>query len=708
MKHLILICAVLISAISWGQIDRSKAPKPQPNPEVNIPTPAETQLGNGLKIIIVENHNLPKISYQLYIDNPPMMEGSKVGTADIFGELLGAGTKDIPKDQFNEMIDFMGASFYPNSKGFYASSLTKHSDKLLALLKSVITQPALDEEEFEKVKTKLLSGLEANKSDAKSMSTNASNVVNYGKNHPYGEVLTEKTLANITIDDIRNYYKTYFRPNNAYLVIVGDITPDEAKGKVREFFNDWEKSPESFESKNFSSEKVNNSNVVFVKKAGAVQSVINITHTLDLKPNSPDAIKLSVLNSILGGGSFSARLMSNLREDKAYTYGCYSSVDSDPLIGEFRAGGSFRNEVTDSAIVQILAEIERIATSEITDAELDLVIKSKTGAFARSLENPQTVARFALNTARYNLPADYYTNYLKNLEAVTKADVLNVAKKYLQPKKLNIVVVGNEEIADKLTVLDSEGKLDFRDGFGNKEVKLGAIPEGVTAEKVIKNYLSKIYMTDNQSAIDKKNKKTGFILTEYDGSLPAMGMAFELKTANASPNKSATLMQANGMTMQQEYFDGTTGKSVSMQGSKDLTDDEIKSKSIANFPFDQVHYFKETAYSVSLLGIDKMDDRSFYKIEVKNNLAKSTSYEYYNVKTGLLEKTETVVSLPDDNTSEVTVKLSDYQAYGKGKKAMLFSKKQVVNNNGMVINMTLKKVTMAKKAPSAIFTGGLN
>jgi len=698
---------VIISAFSWGQIDRSKAPKPQPNPEVNIPAPAETELGNGLKVIIVENHNLPKISYQLYIDNPPMMEGSKVGMASIFGELLGAGTKDIPKDEFNEMIDFMGASFYPNSNGFYASSLTKHSDKLLVLLKSVIMQPAFDEKEFEKVKTKLLSGLEASKSEAKSMSTNASNVVNYGKNHPYGEVLTEKTIANITIEDVKNYYNTYFRPNNAYLVIVGDITPDEAKGKVRQFFNDWTKSSETFEKNKFDNEKANNANVIFVKKAGAVQSVINITHTLDLKPNSPDAIKLSVLNSVLGGGSFSARLMSNLREDKAYTYGCYSSIDSDPLVGEFRAGGSFRNEVTDSAVVQILAEIEKIATSEITDAELDLVIKSKTGAFARSLENPQTVARFALNTARYNLPADYYSNYLKNLEAVTKADVLAVAKKYLQPKNLNIVVVGNEEVAEKLKSLDSDGKIDFRDGFGNKEIKLGAIPEGVTAETVIQNYLSKIYMTDNQSAIDKKNKKTGFILTEYDGSLPAMGMAFELKSANASPNKSASLMQANGMTMQQDYFDGTKGKTVSMQGAKDMTDDEVKSRSVVNFPFDQVHYFKEPAYSVSLLGVDKVDDQSFYKVEVVNEVAKSVSYEYYNVKTGLLAKTETVISLPEDKTSEVTVKLSDYKAYGKGKKAMLFSKKQVVNNNGMIINMTLKNVTMAKKAPNATFTGGL-
>lgn len=707
MKYLIIIFTLLFTAISWGQIDRSKAPKPQPNPEVNIPTPADSELGNGLKVIIVENRNLPKISYQLFIDNPPMLEGDKVGMSEIFGELIGTGTKSMPKNEFNEAIDFMGATFAPSSRGFFASSLTKHSDKLLQLLQGVVMEPALDEAEFENIKTKILSGLEANKSDANSMSSNASGVVNFGKNHPYGEVLTEKTLANITLDDMQNYYAKYFRPNNAYLVIVGDIDAQVAKENANKYFGSWVESPTDITAQNFSTNPSKAAEVVFVKKAGAVQSVINITHTMDLAPNSPDAITLSVMNSILGGGSFSARLMSNLREDKAYTYGCYSSVDSDPLVGEFRAGGSFRNEVTDSAIVQILAEIERISKEEITDDELDLVIKSRTGAFARSLESPQTVARFALNTARYNLPANYYTNYLKSLEAVTKEDVLAVAKKYLQPSKLNIVVVGNEEIAEKLTALDADGKIDFRNGFGEKATELKPAPEGVTAKTVIGSYLSKIYMTDSKSAIAKKNKKTGFVLTQYEGSLPAMGMAFELKAANATPNKSASIMKANGMTMQQEYFDGTNGKSITMQGANDFTDEQIKAKSAANFPFDQVHYFTDPAYQVALLGVDKKDDKMFYKVEVKNEASNSTSYEYYNTETGLLEMTETIVALPDGKTSEVNVKLSDYEAHGKGKKAMLFSKNQTVNNNGMVINMTLKSVTMAKKAPKGMFSGEL-
>lgn len=707
MKQLFIISALLISGFSWGQIDRSKAPKPQPNPQVNIPKPVEIKLDNGLKIIIVENHNLPKISYQLFIDNPAMLEGEKVGIADLFGELLGGGTKDIPKDEFNQTIDFMGATFSSGSKGFYASSLTKHSDKLLALLKSVIMQPLLEKSEFERIKTQTLSGLEANKADPSSMSSNVSHVINYGKQHPYGEVMTEKTLANITIEDMTNYYNNFFRPDNAFLVIVGDINVVKAKEVAKNTFGDWEMAPSAPKTVNFTTPKLEASQVTFVNKSGAVQSVIKITNSLNIKPNSDDAIKLSVLNSVLGGGSFSARLMSNLREDKAYTYGCYSSINSDPLIGEFSAGGSFRNDVTDSAIVEILAEIKRISTEEITDDELDLVIKSKTGAFARSLENPQTVARFALNTARYNLPSDYYSNYLKNLEAVTKSDVLEVAKKYLQPNRTNIIVVGNEDIAKKLEKFDNNGKIDFRDGLGERAIKLQAVDKNITAKSIINNYLSKIYITDDASLIAKKNKSTQFILTEYAGNLPKMGMAFNVKTASGFPNKSAVVMKANGMVMQQEYFDGESGKSISMQGEKELNDEEIKSKSASNFPFNQTHYFKEEAYKITLLGIDQKDEQSYYKIEVKNTLSKNTAYEYYNLTSGLLEITESITELEEGKTSEVTIKLSNYKAYGKGKKAMLFSQKQVVNNNGMLIELTLKSVTIAKKAPSSVFSGGL-
>ena len=279
MKNLITIFFIALTALSFGQIDRSKAPKAQPNPEINIPTPKIVELDNGLKVIIVENHKLPKVSFQLFIDNPPMMENDKVGISDFLGDMLGSGTADYSKSEFDETVDFIGASFFPNGNGFFASSLTKHSDKLLTLLKSVINSPSFPESEFERIKNQYLSGLSANKSDPNSMASNAGNVINYGKNHPYGEIMTEASVNNITIEDIKNHYNTSFKPNNAYLVIVGDVTEDKAKTLANTYFGDWKATQYPIKATQTTTPNNNGNQVYFIDKPGAVQSVIKITNT---------------------------------------------------------------------------------------------------------------------------------------------------------------------------------------------------------------------------------------------------------------------------------------------------------------------------------------------------------------------------------------------------------------------------------------------
>jgi len=708
MKNLITIFLITLSALSYGQIDRTKAPNALPNPAINIPTPKIVKLENGLKVIIVENHKLPKISFQLFIDNPPMLEKSKVGLSELVGDMLGSGTVSYSKTDFDEAVDYIGASFSSSGRGFFASSLTKHSDKLLKMLKSVILEPSFPEDEFERIKKQYLAGLSANKSDPSAMAGNVGNVINYGTAHSYGEVMTEATVNNITIEDIKAYFKNYFGPQNAYLVIVGDVTEEKAKTIAETYFGGWPKN-ESMELADHNTvPEYNGNQVYFVNKPGAVQSVIKITHTLDLKPGHEDVVKLSVLNSILGGGSFSARLMSNLREDKAYTYGCYSSIQSDILKGEFTAGGSFRNDVTDSAITQILYEIDKIASELVTDAELDIVKKSKTGAFARSLENPQTVARFALNTIRYNLPADYYANYLKKIEAVTKDDLLQVAKMYLRPKNLSIIVVGNEEIANKLSVFDSNSNIDFKDGYGNSELKLKAAPENVTAATIINNYSQKIYMTDDAAVIAKKDKKIRFISRQYEGLMVQMGAAFELTTSAAYPNKEAMQLTVQGNVMQKEYFNGVTGKTESMMGAVDFDEAKIIKKKETSFPFLQLYYLSNEIYTLNLLGIDNIDGKAYYKIEIKNSLSEGIVYEYYNVENGLLEIKESIETNEKGETVESKVVLMDYKMYGSGTASLLLSSKQTMNNNGNVIELTLKSVDFEKSHPKGYFEGKMD
>jgi len=706
MKLRLLYTTLLCSFafISNAQLDRSIIPSAQPNPSINIPTPNQFTLDNGLKVIVVENHKQPKVSFQLFTDYPVLNEGNKAGVSDLMGEMLGSGTKSYSKDIFDEKIDFMGANFYPSSRGFFATSLSKHTPKLLELLSSVIMEPAFIEAEFERLVNQTISGLSQTASSADAMASNVSSIVNYGEKHPYGEIVTEQTVSNITLNDVKQFYNN-FTPNLSYLVIVGDLTGAKAKEYANTYFGKWRKSTAPKQEIPTAIKSTGNQ-VYFVDKPGAVQSVIKISHSMNLTPGSEDELKLKVLNKILGGGGFSARLMKNLREDKAYTYGCYSRMSSDELIGEFSAGGNFRNEVTDSAIVQILKEIQLITEDIVNDDELDLTKKSMTGAFARSFEDPQTVARFALNTIRYKLPANYYATYLQKLEKVTKQDMLMAVNEYLNPKNLNIIVVGNAEIAEKLTKFDSDGKITYKDPFGKDVIKLKAVEVGVTAESVVNNFLLKSYIAEDNALIDVKNKKIAYIKSTATTFITQMNANMTLTTYKAKPNKTAMTVTAGEMAVQKDWFNGEKGGSfVMMQGDTELTAEQIAEKQSPNFPFNQLYYFTEKTSNVELLGIDDMEDIEYYKVKITETSNEDITYEYYNKATGLLDISEQFTTDKEGNPISVTMNFSDYKVYGKKKCSLLLPTTYSMNTSGQEMDFELKEVLIKTKAKTKAFDG---
>jgi zinc protease len=707
MKKIILAMAILVSGLNlFAQIDRSVAPKPQPNPEIKITIPDAITMPNGMKVIVVENHKLPVVSFQLFIDYPSQSEGDKTGLRDIFGQLLGSGTANYTKDAFDAKIDYIGATLFPNSRGFYASSLKKHTPTLLALLSDMVMNPTFPQDEFDRIKDQAFANLESIITDPGAISGNVTSVVNYGSDHPYGEVTTKETLENITLEDVKAYYASHFIPNYAYLVIVGDLTQAEAKGYVDTYFAAWKKGAD-LKTPIYTLPKATGNNLYFVDKPGAVQSVITVTHTLDLKPGHPDEIPLSVLNGILGGGSFSARLMANLREDKAYTYGAYSDISSDKLVGSFSAGGSFRNEVTDSALTQILWEIDRIATSPVEDSELELVKNSMTGAFARALESPQTVAQFALNTIRFNLPKDYYSNYLLNLGKVTKADISRVAGLYLKPKNLNIVVVGNQEISGKLAAFDADNAVHYKDWTGKDKAQLKAAGEGVTAETIIRGYVFKSFMVTDQAAYDAKLKKTGMIVSTFVADMPEMEAKVIMTTWEGKPNKSATLTKVESpqmnAIMQKEWFNGTAGGTYVMQeGKKVYEGNELADKMKPSFPYAQLYYLDDASMNVELLGIDEVDGKEYYKIKIGKKDSADFSYEYYGVESGLLEKKEMFVTGEDGSVSSIIFTYSDFKDMGKG---LYVPHTMELNSQGQVLNFKATEIIVKKKAKAKAFEG---
>jgi len=448
---------------------RSQVPAPGPAPVIEIGTPEEFKLTNGLKVILVENHKVPRVSIQLSLDIPNIREKEFAGYISLAGDLLNKGTQNRSKGEIDEAVDFMGASMSTGAKGISGASLSKHFPSLLEIMADVLFYPAFPKEEFEKLKVQTLSSLAQAKEDPNSIASNVSQVLRYGKDHPYGEIVTEVSLENVTVEKCKEYYDNFFQPAYACLVVVGDISKMEAQPLLEEHFGKWKNSAPIGEAMRpplpLAPEKTT---LDFVNKTDAVQSVIAITYPVELKPGGEDAIKSRVMNTLLGS-FFQSRLNQNLRETNGYTYGARSRLSSDRLVGYFTAGASVRNEVTDSSIVEMLFELNRLRDELISQEELNMVKNVIAGSFARSLENPGTVASFALNTVRYNLPDDYYNTYLERLSKVSVEDVRAMARKYIKPDKAHILVVGDKtQVAEKLSRFSATGKVNYYDVYGTE------------------------------------------------------------------------------------------------------------------------------------------------------------------------------------------------------------------------------------------------
>lgn len=627
---------------------RAMAPKPGPARAIEIGQSHTFKLANGLTVVVVENHKLPQISYQLTIDLDPIQEKEKAGLSDIAGSLLATGTATKTKAQIDEAVDYIGGNLSSFSTGGFASSLTKHTDKILSLFSEVMLKPAFPPQEFEKLKTQTLSGLQQEKDDPNAISNNISSALTFGLNHPYGEITNEITVSTITLEDCKEYYNSTFKPGSAYLVIVGDITPEVARTKAEKYFGSW--SAGTTAKYEYPAPKpVDNTSVAFVDKAGAVQSVINITYAVDLKPGTADVIPSRVMNTILGSG-FSGRLFKNLREDKAYTYGAYSSLNSDELVGSFSASASVRNEVTDSAITQFLLELNKMKNEPVTQAELDLAKSFIAGEFARSLESPQTVANFARNKLMYNLPDDYYDTYLQKLSAVTIEDISRVAKKYITPNKARIIVVGNkDEVMSKLVPFDkNDGKVDLYDVYANPKKDDSSMGADVDAGQLVEAYLAAI------GGRDKLQSVKGLDQT-YTTNM--MGMDLTARIVQDA-GKFYMSMSGQGMNLMKQVFDGEKGIVEQMGSRMPAEGEDLESMKEQARLFPEQFYAQE-GYMTEVKGVEDVNGKSCYKLVVTKPTGDKIT-EYYDRETHLKVK-ELQVNTQQGQTVSTTMEYSDYK-----------------------------------------------
>jgi len=536
-------------------------------------------------------------------------------------------------------VDFMGANFGTGSNSIRVGGLSKYTDQLIDILSDVLLNPSFPEEEFDKLKSQMISGLKANADDPDAISGNLRGAALYGLEHPYGEVMTEATVEAISIDDCKAYFDTYFRPNIAYMVVIGDITVKDAKKKLNKALKKW-KAAEVPAHDYAKTSRAASSRIVMVDKPSAVQSVVWLGNVIDLPQGHPDIEPLRVANQILGGG-MSGRLFTNLREDKAYTYGAYSNFGVDELNATFGASAKVRNEVTDSAITEFLYEIDRMKNEAVTDEDLIAAKASLSGSFGRSLESPASAANFALNIARYELPSDYYSNYLSRLEAVTAEDVMRVANAYMNGP-LTITVVGKaQDVAGKLSAF---GEVEYYDADGNETdaPTFLFMPEGVTKEAVLNTFFDAI------GGAEAFQNITSF---EQEMSLEAPGMpgAVGMKTVKNIPNYYLTEQSMQGMTlMKVEYKDGAATRS-GMRGNAELEGEELASTAKeAKYVISQLEWL-ENPEAITFDGQTLVNGKDVYQF------TEGEQTHYFDLATGLLHMSVETAEGPEGDITVTTV-----------------------------------------------------
>ena len=595
-------------------------PKPGPAPSININKPQSFVLKNGLKVLVVENHKLPRVSFNLTLDNPPYAEGNKKGVSDILSGMLGNGTEKIGKDAYNEEIDFLGANINFYASGASANGLSRYSKRILELMADGALNPLFDKTEFDKEKEKMIEGLKADEKSVTAIARRVENALVFGKDHYKGEYTSEETLKNVTLEDVILNYNTYFVPANAYLVIVGDVNFKEVKKEVEKLFGTWKKA--TAPQLSYTSPKdVQYSQINFIDTPNAVQSEISLVNLSNLKMTDKEYFSVLLANQILGGGG-EGRLFLNLREKHGWTYGAYSSIGAGKYINKFRSSASVRNTVTDSSVVEFFNELKRIRTELVSAEDLKNAKAKYVGNFVMQIEKPSTIAGYALNKETQGLPEDFYENYIKNINAVTAEDIKNAANKFFLTDKTRVVIVGKAgDVLPGLEAMSKKEKLPifYFDKYGNPTEKPEVrkpIPAGVTAQSVLNNYISVI---GGEKAV--KNVKTLAVMSA--GTVQGMPLELTVKTA---PKKLGVDMKVMGNSMMKQIVNEKEAYAVQQGQRKDFKGEELKEMQAEATTFKELALL--TDKNVTLTGIENINGTDAYAVKS----GKSTYY--YDVKTG--------------------------------------------------------------------------
>ena len=431
--------------MSHPETFRNQAPAPlQPRPIV-IPTPREAVLSNGLSVVVVEDSRLPLVSFRLAFRvggafDPPALPG----LTDLLAGLLPEGTNSRTSREIADEVARMGASISAGANSDYTivagSALSQFNDPVLDLMAEVVLEPSFPENEVELAKQNTKESLRQQRAQPSFLASEMVSRVMFG-DHPYSVVApTPESIDRSTRDEFVKFHRANLVPNNAVFIVVGDVRYDQILKRIESLFSKWERGADLVA--NFPEPPTRSKRTAYlVDRPGSAQSNIVVANS-GITRTSPDYFPMMLMHTVLGATA-SSRLFMNLREEKGYTYGAYSSLDARRSAGTFRATAEVRTPVTGDSIKEFFYELERIRSTPVSDKEIADAKSYLTGVFPIRLETQEGLTDQLVQIKMLNLPNDYLENYRERVQAVTVDDIQRVAAKYVKPDEAALIVVGD-------------------------------------------------------------------------------------------------------------------------------------------------------------------------------------------------------------------------------------------------------------------------
>jgi zinc protease len=472
-KRLPLVVGAMSLSASAGLAQTVQPPPPGPLRPYVFPPVEQFQLSNGLKVILVQKHTLPVVGGRLILDAGAMREpAAKNGLASLTGSLLSEGTGTMTGAEIARAMDAFGAQ-YSTGGGFSTAfadvvALKTVFPQALALAARTVTVPSFPAGEVTRVKNQALAAYQQSRARTAGLASDAFLRAAFDSAAPFSRPAsgTPATIAALTRDDVVNWHRTMYAPSAATLLLVGDLTPAEARSIAQQAYGSWAATRTPLTEVQNPIRPSSGTRVILVDRPGSVQSSIIIGQP-GFRATDPDYLNMVALNHVLGGG-FSSRVNMNLREKRGYTYGAFSGLDLRPGSGAFRITSDVRTNATDSAVVEVVNEYKRIAGEPVPAPELQSALNNMVSSFPSAVQSVQGLSGRIQQLIVWGLPVDFYVTYRERLAAVTPDDVRSVATSRLTPNNVIVVVAGDLSKIEAPIRARNLGTVEVWDVNGNK------------------------------------------------------------------------------------------------------------------------------------------------------------------------------------------------------------------------------------------------